>query len=271
MSHIYALVLFGLLMGTMAWPTTPSNADTKSQLDEALADLRASDEEWHQNDAEFRTLRRKKTLPENDVVVAEFAEFVAALRRKMLENCHVFRTLGGDPDSLGFDCGLPEEEPPSGKELPENPMVVQTDKEKTASLEAPLSKSLSEFDKMLQEKEDELRGQLASQSSGGYPPNANVQGDGGKIRSDPGGKGIHPGGSPSSSSGMRTEPRLAEAGAGPGVKKRVKTGPQGKVVSGGSDDDVVARQLREAAEKEQDPLMKEKLWAEYRKYKASKK
>ncbi len=44
-----------------------------------------------------------------------------------------------------------------------------------------------------------------------------------------------------------------------------------KVVSGRSDDDVVARQLREAAEKEQDPLMKEKLWAEYRKYKASKK
>ena len=35
----------------------------------------------------------------------------------------------------------------------------------------------------------------------------------------------------------------------------------------GSDDDVVARQLREAAEKETDPVLKKKLWEEYRKYK----
>ena len=33
-------------------------------------------------------------------------------------------------------------------------------------------------------------------------------------------------------------------------------------------DDVVARQIREAAESETDPELKEKLWAEYRKYKA---
>jgi len=36
----------------------------------------------------------------------------------------------------------------------------------------------------------------------------------------------------------------------------------------GSDDDVVARQLREAAEKETDPELREKLWEEYRRYKA---
>jgi len=34
----------------------------------------------------------------------------------------------------------------------------------------------------------------------------------------------------------------------------------------GSDDDVVARQIREAAMKEQDPELREKLWDEYRKY-----
>ena len=39
----------------------------------------------------------------------------------------------------------------------------------------------------------------------------------------------------------------------------------------GSDDDIIARQLREAAEKEKDPLLKEKLWQEYRKYKRSQK
>ena len=35
----------------------------------------------------------------------------------------------------------------------------------------------------------------------------------------------------------------------------------------GNDDDVVARQLREAAMREGDPEVREKLWNEYRKYK----
>lgn len=35
----------------------------------------------------------------------------------------------------------------------------------------------------------------------------------------------------------------------------------------GSDDDIVARQLREAAMQETDPELREKLWQEYRNYK----
>ena len=35
----------------------------------------------------------------------------------------------------------------------------------------------------------------------------------------------------------------------------------------GHDDDIVARQIREAAEKETDPVLKEKLWKEYENYK----
>ncbi len=38
----------------------------------------------------------------------------------------------------------------------------------------------------------------------------------------------------------------------------------------GSDDDVVARQIREAAQRETDPELREKLWDEYRKYKKGK-
>ena len=37
----------------------------------------------------------------------------------------------------------------------------------------------------------------------------------------------------------------------------------------GSDDDIVARQLREAAEQEKNPALRERLWREYRDYKAS--
>ncbi len=38
-------------------------------------------------------------------------------------------------------------------------------------------------------------------------------------------------------------------------------------IESGSDDDIVARQIREAALKEKDPVLREKLWDEYRKYK----
>jgi hypothetical protein len=40
-------------------------------------------------------------------------------------------------------------------------------------------------------------------------------------------------------------------------------------VGDGSDDDIIARQLREAAMKEEDPELREKLWQEYREYKKS--
>jgi hypothetical protein len=53
----------------------------------------------------------------------------------------------------------------------------------------------------------------------------------------------------------------ARGGAGPGEV------PAG--IPDGRDDDIVARQLREAAMKETDPELRERLWDEYRKYKQS--
>ena len=58
-------------------------------------------------------------------------------------------------------------------------------------------------------------------------------------------------------------PPTGAAGGGTG------TGALGRPadIPDGSDDDLVARQMREAAEKETDPELKKKLWEEYRKYK----
>jgi hypothetical protein len=39
-------------------------------------------------------------------------------------------------------------------------------------------------------------------------------------------------------------------------------------VGSGQDDDIVAQQLREAAISEKDPELQEKLWEEYKRYKA---
>lgn len=45
------------------------------------------------------------------------------------------------------------------------------------------------------------------------------------------------------------------------------TGATAKGLPDGSDDDIVARRLRRAAEQETDPELKEKLWKEYIEYK----
>lgn len=50
----------------------------------------------------------------------------------------------------------------------------------------------------------------------------------------------------------------------------VRTMPDSAVpddIGDGTDDDIVARQLREAAMRETDPVLREKLWEEYRRYK----
>ena len=54
--------------------------------------------------------------------------------------------------------------------------------------------------------------------------------------------------------------------SGPGASGSDRIPPD---VGDGSDDDIVARQLREAAIAEDDPELREKLWEEYRRYKAS--
>lgn len=50
------------------------------------------------------------------------------------------------------------------------------------------------------------------------------------------------------------------------AENAVATYPVPEDIPSGDDDDVVARQLREAAMREPDPELREKLWDEYRKY-----
>lgn len=156
------------------------------------------------------------------------------------------------------------------------PVGPQTPDEQQAELDQKLRESLSEFDELLLE---EQRVAAAERVAAGA---AQVEGDGNY------GGGM--GGAGSSGEGG-FEPSTAAGGdtsASPGGEEAAEaapaSGPAGGSVGGGSggrippdvgdgsDDDVVARQLREAAMKEEDPELREKLWQEYRDYKkASKK
>ncbi len=264
------LVVSSLAIWLVALSAHPTYADATRRLNEAFAELDASDAEWRQNDAEFRTLREKRKTSDSEI--EEFASFVAELRRKMLENCQAYRQLGGNPESLGFDCILPKETPASWQKMTQDPKTLQTEREKIGALESAFSESLNNFDRTLQEKQESLRGQPGSPSSGGYASNQGVTG-GGRNHSNSAGEGPIPGRSQGESGGAGTVHRPTEPGAGPGVEKQVIGQiPQSKAISGvgdGNDDSVVARQLREAAEGESDPILRQKLWDEYRKYKAS--
>ncbi len=73
----------------------------------------------------------------------------------------------------------------------------------------------------------------------------------------------------STASGDASSSEAAAEGsvASPSGLETTRRGGIPEDIEGGSDDDIVARQIREAALKEKDPVLREKLWDEYRKYK----
>ena len=54
-----------------------------------------------------------------------------------------------------------------------------------------------------------------------------------------------------------------------GKEPRAAAKRDNSVGESGDDDDIVARQIREAAEKENDPILKKKLWEEYQKIRST--
>jgi hypothetical protein len=157
---------------------------------------------------------------------------------------------------------------------------VQTREEKQQALRARLNAVETEIDESLLKRQQEIRQKAKNKSSA----SARASGGGGaggasgaSTRSGANGqKGSQAGstksatdrpsragkGNPVRGDGTSTPPRgPAGAESDRRAAKRVESNESG------SDDDIIARQLREAAEKETDPILKKKLWEEYRKYK----
>ena len=128
----------------------------------------------------------------------------------------------------------------------------QSADERVRSLEASLGESLGVFDEMLLREHEELARRRASSASSSAGSSTSAADSAASASS---GGWLPPEGT---GDGAETEAAL------PGAADR--TPPD---VADGRDDDVVARQLREAAQSEPDPALRERLWDEYRRYKAS--
>lgn len=133
---------------------------------------------------------------------------------------------------------------------------AMTDEEKARILEARLDDRFSKFDKQMLGERERVTSEENETGGGG---GSYDEGDGGGT-----GYGDDP---------LQTamnEPSLPPGGHSgfPGDKQTESVSqPPPPDVGDGRDDDIIARQLREAAQKEKDPELRAKLWEEYRKYK----
>ena len=169
----------------------------------------------------------------------------------------------------------------------------QTDAEKIAILDAELGSSLSDFDEKLLREQREIAEKSRSASTSASGGQAGGGGETGKAGegegqgrgkaatsdsaqsatesapqdSDSAGQsGQESVGGKSQEADGKSDEQVASAG---GSGRKPAKNPPPPDIADGKDDDIVARQLREAAENEQDPELRDKLWEEYRNYKNS--
>ena len=191
-----------------------------------------------------------------------------------------FALLTGILLPLGAGGG---QESPSGqadKKLSE----VETPEEKREGLDRELDSSLSEFDALILREQEilEQRREAAAAAGGGGGAGKAEAGGGAEGEGGDEGESEHEGdgedeqtetaadgtgGSPDEPTGETVGSEEGDPSGSEEDSSEVSNGRVPPDVGDGSDDDIVARQLREAAMKEEDPELREKLWDEYRAYK----
>ena len=119
--------------------------------------------------------------------------------------------------------------------------------EKKQALGSELEEGFSEFDQLMLSEQQAINEQVDQEGSGGFP-------DGDDF----------PGEEPLQTAMVDPDP-VSIKGEGNIPTRSHSQVPPDLVDAKG--DDIIARQLREAAMKEQDPELRDKLWDEYRKYK----
>ena len=271
MKNSKLLITAGLLL------TTCQVAADSGQL---LERLRINHAAMVAAEQDFHMRRERGSL--SGLEAADYAAYIARLHRRVAENCVA---LAGDGLSAPPELGCPSQPLPVLAPVAIDQAGEQTVVEQIAVLDAELSAGLGEFDEMLLHEQERVRAATPMQDAAGgvgggagdagTAEGAEGEGGDGSGESGSGSEGAESeGGDGSGESGSGSEGADGDDGGvsrdgGAGRGARQQGGRQGAPadIPDGSDDDVVARQLREAAEKETDPELKKKLWEEYRKYK----
>ena len=216
--------------------------------------------------AEFEQLEKSARTAEQE----DYAAWIRQLGEQFADSCRKFsiNSVQSIPDDI------PCTEFTSAYDAPVQIDTdnESTDSEKTAAMVGQFNESLGEFDEKLLREQDRVkaaRPRTASSGSGG----GGASGESGDGSDGESGQTAAAGGG--AQEGRQPDQQGADGEAGSeqpvaGARGRSSGGNQSSApddIPDGSDDDVIARQLREAAEKETDPELKKKLWEEYRRYK----
>ncbi len=248
MKHGRFLITAGLLLAICGAAADDEKLLERLRIDHAA--LVAAEQDFHSR-------RQRGSL--NGREATDYAGYVARLHRQVAEDC-VALSAAGLPAPSGLGC--PSQPPPMLAPAAIDQGGEQTTDEQIASLDAELLSGLGEFDEMLLREQDRVRAAAPMTDAAG----GGGAGDAGT------GEGLDGADGADGEAGAEAEGDSgadASQGEGAGTGAQRQGGRRGVPpdIPDGSDDDVVARQLREAAEKETDPELKKKLWEEYRKYK----
>jgi len=250
MKHTRLMLTAGLLLAACAVAADPGQLLERLRIDHAA--MVAAEQDFHAR-------RQRGSL--NGTEAADYAAYVARLHRRVAEDCVALSAAGmTQPPDLGCASSKPQSLVPAAIDQ----AGEQTLDEQIAVLDAELFSGLGEFDEMLLREQERVRTAAPmSAAAGGGGGGGGGSGDAGLAEGAEGPAG------PDSGFGTDTDggDGSYDAGAGHGTQRQGSRQGVPPDIPDGSDDDVVARQLREAAEKETDPELKKKLWEEYRKYK----
>lgn len=282
------LFLCLLIIATICRVQAAPPGEVEQKLEEACSNLRTSQDTEARILSEIDDLKRSgKATPQ---MLKDYEMYLGSVRAMVAENQKIVRDME-EAYARHFHSektgGCSKSTPSQGTA----PAAMATGEEagELDTLDRKLNDSLSSFDQMLLKEMDDIRvrsekrmQELAQEAASA----AGRIGERGEGSGESGGEEAAAGesGKPASAEQGQEEQQksgTSESGGSSG-NVPVTDGPvEGASTAGttgsgqraqqpavsAQDDDIVARQLREAAEKETDPELKKKLWKEYEDYK----
>jgi hypothetical protein len=279
-------LLFALALVFTAAPLYAENSDSKTSIRKSVLAL---------DSARQTALQELKSPSMSTSEVSDYRDFIVFLNTRIVTYCRELAEQEGMAALEGLPCPAgPMMSGTGGTPLPTEEEIfytigpgaaeTRTQAEKTAEIDESFLAALGNFDEMLLKEEEKVASRVPSQRESGSSGQAGEPGSGGASGAGESGSGKDgdAGGQGERSEGEagaegRAEGQAGQAGTASGAQRSAGAGdanvdhsaygaPGGKLPPP-EDDDIVARQLREAAEKEPDPELKKKLWEEYWKYK----
>ena len=271
---------------------TTAASSAKSSLEKARDDLRVSQATEKRIASELEQLKKSETASAEDI--RNYETYLERVQAMVAENRQTVAKMEAAYAEHSPAKESSETSAPGELEKHSNPTIPEENApDQVAELDRQLNASLSEFDAVLLKKMEAIEAESAAKMRD-LAEQAAEAAKRLKEKGEESNTEASEGSGKESKQGEEAEKGKAEKGKGEEEKKESagkqkssqteqgngdETVAAGNSAAGGGpgpqhpgsryskeDDDIVARQLREAAEKETDPELKEKLWKEYEAY-----